>query len=302
MVAVFGHRGARGLLPENTLAGFTLARELGLTGVEFDVGVTADGVAVVHHDPRLNQDTARDRHGVYVGKNAPLIRDLSFQQLETYDVGRLRAGSDYAARYSAQQAQDGARIPALGDVLTACGPMDLLIEVKTFPDRTAATFPPGRLVEEVLRQLRATTGVRNAVLYAFDWRVLEAAAALEPALRRCCLTEPETVKQADLWFGKTRLADFAPDSPGAVPRAVASTGAVVWAPFHKMLDEAEMAQAKRLGLAVIPWTVNEPEDVHRMIDLGVDGLISDWPDRAKEILASRNVAMAPPGFVAGLPG
>lgn len=302
MVAVFGHRGARGLLPENTLAGFDLARELALTGVEFDVGVTADGVAVVHHDAQLNPDVARDRYGAYVGTDGPLVRDLSFQQLETYDVGRLRAGSAYAARYPAQRPIDGERIPGFGDVLKACSTMDLLIEVKSFPDRPEATLSPGRLVEKVLTLLRAANGIRNAVLYAFDWRVLEEAAVLEPSLRRCCLTEPETVKQADLWFGKTRLADFEPDCPGAVPRAVASTGAVVWAPFHKMLDKVEMAEAKRLGLTVIPWTVNEVEDIHRMIDLGVGGIISDWPDRAKEILISRHVKIAPPGFVAGLPG
>lgn len=302
IIAVFGHRGARGLLPENTLAGFALARGLGLTGVEFDIGVTADGVAVVHHDPRLNRDIARDGSGAYVGADAPLIRDLSYQRLAAYDVGRLRAGSDYAGRYPGQQPRDGVRIPALGDVLAECGPLDLLIEVKTFPDRPEATLAPKRLVEEVLQALRETDSIRKAVLYAFDWRVLEEAAALEPALRRCCLTEPETVKRADLWFGKTRLEAFAPETPGNVPRAVASTGSVVWAPFHKMLDEAEMAAARSLGLTVIPWTVNEEADTHRMIDLGVDGIISDWPDRVKEILARRGVRLAQPGFVAGLPG
>ncbi|HTQ70890.1 MAG TPA: glycerophosphodiester phosphodiesterase family protein [Acidocella sp.] len=300
MIAVFGHRGARGLLPENTLAGFALARRLGLTGVEFDVAVTADGVAVVHHDPRLNGDMARDGRGAYVGGDAPLIRDLTYEQLAAYDVGRLRAGSDYAGRFPDQRPQDGARIPALRDVLADSAPLDLLVEIKTFPDRPEATLVPARLVEEVVRVLRETGAVRNAVLFAFDWRVLEAAAMLEPALRRCCLTAPETVKRADLWFGKTRLDLCAPETPGSVARAVASTGSAMWAPFHEMLDAAAMDEARRLGLAVIPWTVNEEADLHRMIDLGVDGIISDWPDRVKQILIRRGIRPAAPGFVAGL--
>jgi glycerophosphoryl diester phosphodiesterase len=299
-IAVFGHRGARGLLPENSLAGFALARRLGLTGVEFDAGVTADGVAVVHHDPRLNRDIARDAHGAYVGPDAPLIRELTFQQLASYDIGRLRHGSDYAARYPDQQPRDGVHIPSLGDVLADCAPLDLLLEIKSFPDRPEMTLAPERLVEEVVRALRETGSIRKTVLYAFDWRVLEEAAVLEPSLRRCCLTEPDTVKQADLWFGKTRLAAFAPERPGSVPRAVASTGAVVWAPLHKMLDGAEMAEARRLGLTVIPWTVNEQTDIHRMIDLGVDGIISDRPDRVQELLTQLNMETAAPGFIAGL--
>ncbi len=302
MIAVFGHRGARGWRPENTLAGFALARRLGLTGVEFDVGLTADGVAVVHHDPRLNPDTARDTRGAYVGGDAPLLRELTFPQLESYDVGRLRAGSGYAARYPDQKPVDGARIPALAEALAACAPLDLLIEIKSFPDRPDLTLAPERLVEAVVQVLRETGLIRKAVLYAFDWRVLEAAALLAPSLRRGCLTGADTVEQAGLWFGATRLDAFAPETPGSVARAVASTGAVIWAPSHDMLDEAGMAEARRLGLAVIPWTLNEEAGIQRMIDLGVDGMISDWPDRVMDVLRHRNIQPAAPGFVAGLRG
>lgn len=301
VIAVFGHRGARGLLPENTLGGFALARRLGLAGVEFDIALTADGVAVVHHDPRLNPDIARDQTGSYVGSDAPLIRELSRKQLESYDVGRLRSGSDYAARYPEQQPQDGAKIPTFADVLEACGPLDLLIEIKTFPDRPDATVAPEMLATAVINALRNAAAIEKTVLYAFDWRVLEAASRLAPELRRSCLTAPETVERSELWFGATRLGDFEPTRAGSVPRAVASTGAVVWAPFHKMLDETEIAEAHRLGLSVIPWTVNEDADIDRAIDLGVDGIISDWPDRVQAILGRRGYREAGPGFVSALP-
>ena len=292
MIAVFGHRGARGLLPENTLAGFALAEHLHLTGVELDIAVTADGVPVAHHDLRPNPDIARDNSGAYVGGGAPFISALTFQQTSIYDVGRLRAGSAYAARFAEQRPVENARIPAFGDILAACPALDFLVEIKTYPDHPEATLAPKRLVEEVIRVLREANGINRTVLCAFDWRVLEEAAMLEPALRRCCLTASETMNNADLWFGKTSLAAFG----GNVPRAVASTGAMAWAPFHESLDAAEMDEARCLGLAVIPWTVNETEDLHRMINFGVDGIISDRPDRVKNILGKRGIEMAPPGF------
>lgn len=269
-----------------------LAQRLGLTGVEFDIGMTADGIAVVHHDPRPNPDIVRDATGHYAGADAPFIRDLTFQQLAAYDVGRLRAGSDYAARFVEQIPIEGARIPALAEALALCGPLDLFIEIKTYPDHLEATLEPKELVAAVARALGEAGRIGKAVLFAFDWRVLEEAALREPALRRCCLTAPETVKRPDLWFGQTRLEAFG----GSLPRAVASTGAVAWAPFHETLDEAGFTEARQLGLAVFTWTVNNATDIHRMIDLGVDGIISDRPDRVAEICSARGIEVATPGF------
>ena len=87
-----GHRGARGLLPENTLPSFERAIALGVTTLEMDVGVTKDGVVVVHHDRRLNPDLARGPDGQYVRAPAPTIHSLGFEELQRYDVGRLRPG------------------------------------------------------------------------------------------------------------------------------------------------------------------------------------------------------------------
>lgn len=298
MVAVFGHRGARGLLPENTLPGFIHAKELGLTGVEFDVGLTKDGVAVVHHDPCLNPDIARNRQGAYVEPREALIHGLTYQQLLAYDVGRLRAGSAYAARFSTQKPEDGTRVPTLNDVLTHCAGLDVLVEVKTSPDKPEDTASPKIMAEATIQCLRAHHLLDQAVLYAFDWRVLDEAAILEPGLRRCCLMEAATVQNAAAWFGKADLTHFQPDQPGSLPRIVASTGAKVWAPDYKMLNRQDVELAHHLGLTIIPWTVNEPDDILNMLSLGVDGLISDWPDRVLDILRARNLTQAAPGFIA----
>lgn len=298
MVAVFGHRGARGLLPENTSAGFELANEMKLTGVEFDIGVTADGIAVVHHDPHLSADFARNKDGTYVDAKAVPICELTYQELLTYDVGRLRTGTDYATRFSTQKPLDGSRIPTFDEVLNICSGLDLLVEVKSFPNRPNDTLPVCDLTMATIQQLRAHNVLEQSVLYAFDWRVLDEASIIEPQLKRCCLTEADTVKNAHLWFGKANLDHFQPDQPGSLPRVVASTGAKVWAPHYKMLSKYEVDQAHLLGLTVIPWTVNEPQDILDMLAYGVDGIISDWPDRVLSSLAARNQHPAAPGFIA----
>src|SRR5260370_15003049 len=113
-----GHRGARGLWPENTLAGFARAIELGVSAVELDCGVTRDGVVVVSHDAELNPDCTRDARGHFLATAGPPIFALTYAQLQSYDVGRLRPGSAYAAQFPQQQPGDGERIPRRADVLT----------------------------------------------------------------------------------------------------------------------------------------------------------------------------------------
>ncbi|HYD57244.1 MAG TPA: glycerophosphodiester phosphodiesterase family protein, partial [Burkholderiales bacterium] len=111
-----GHRGARGLLPENTLAGFQRALELGVTTLELDIAITKDGVLVIHHDPTLNPDITRDASGRFLEARGPAIHSLTWEELQKYDVGRLKPGTPYARNYPDQQPVDGARIPRLADL------------------------------------------------------------------------------------------------------------------------------------------------------------------------------------------
>src|SRR5579872_4555556 len=111
-----GHRGARGLYPENTLAGFAGALAIGVDALELDVAMTADDVVVVTHDPTLNPDITRTSDGAWLTQRGPRIRSLRIDDLAHYDVGRIRPGSSYAALFPDQAPHDGARIPALSDV------------------------------------------------------------------------------------------------------------------------------------------------------------------------------------------
>lgn len=111
-----GHRGARGLAPENTLEAFRTALSIGVTTLELDLAMTSDGVLVVSHDSRLNPDHTRGPDGKFLDTKGPAIRSLTLAQVQRYDVGRLKPGTALAATFPEQQGMDGIRIPTLMEV------------------------------------------------------------------------------------------------------------------------------------------------------------------------------------------
>jgi glycerophosphoryl diester phosphodiesterase len=162
MVAVFGHRGARGEAPENTLAGFRHAAAAGVAAIETDIAVTADLVPMLHHDPDL--------------ADGRLIRTAA--------------------------AADLPGIPTLKAALSAMPAMDWLLEIKTFPDEPEKSHPPNIVVRAVLAVLDAARIPAGRVrILAFDWRVLEAVRACAPDLALVCLTAPAQEAARDVWWG-----------------------------------------------------------------------------------------------------
>ncbi len=266
-----GHRGARGLFPENTLEGFRAARALGVLAVELDVGVTRDGAVVVHHDPRLNPDIARDQTGRWIEPPGPLLRELTLGALRQYDVGRLRPGSPTATRFPHQAAQDGARIPLLHEVLDALPDLCITLEIKRLADHPEWTAGPEEMAERSLQVVERAGALDRVVFQSFDWRAPRWLRAQRPELAYAWLTRPETVALAPLWWDRPVAA--------SVPEAVAAEGGGTWSPEWDSLTEADVAAAHALGLRVVPWTVNGLADMVRLRNWGVDGLISDYPDR-----------------------
>jgi glycerophosphoryl diester phosphodiesterase len=272
-IDIRGHRGARGLFPENTLEGFLTATALGVTAFELDVGMTADGVVVVSHDPALNPDLTRDTAGTWLEGKGPLIRSLTYKQLLAYDVGRLRPGSQTAVLFPDQRPIDGARIPTLRSVLVALPDARFTIEVKTDPRHPDWTAPPPILVDATLAVIDTAGAAGRVIIESFDWRVQRHVRRRRPDVRLAWLTRAETVRDSVLWWdGVTHV--------GSVPACVAAEGGPIWAPDATGLTEAEIREAHALGLSVLPWTVNNPADMARLIAWGVDGLISDRPDLA----------------------
>lgn len=268
-----GHRGARALFPENTLEGFLAAFALGVSAFELDVGMTADGVVVVSHDPTLNPDLTRDTSSAWLTTRGPTIRTLSYAELNRYDVGRIRPGSRTSFLFPDQQPHDGARIPALAAVLAALPQARFTIEVKTDPAHPDWTAAPHLLADTTLSVVDEANAASRVTLESFDWRVQRHIRETRPDIKLAWLTRAETVRDAVRWWNGTA-------SGLTVPATVAAEGGRVWAPDHSDLTEAQIHEAHALGLLVLPWTVNRPADMRRLIDWGADGLISDRPNLA----------------------
>lgn len=276
-----GHRGARALFPENTLEGLRPAVALGLRTFEIDVGVTRDGAVVVHHDPALNPDTTRDRSGAWLPACGPLLRDLTLAQLAEYDVGRIRPGTEYAERFPQQAARDGARIPTLDQVLALDDATRWNIELKSMPANPGWTVDAEEMVERVLHIAGAAGALERITVQSFDWRAPRHARRIRPGVARGWLTCAATMADAPLWLGR-HMAGM-----DGVPDAIAKEGGGTWTPEHTDLTKDLLTEAHGLDLLVVPWTVNAREDMVRLIGWGVDGLITDWPDRALVALADR---------------
>lgn len=282
-----GHRGARGLFPENTIEGFAATLALGVHSIELDIALTRDGAAVVTHDSELNPDIVRGRDGAWLASRGPSLRSLAVADLAGLDVGRLRPGSRLAAQFPEQAPRDGARIPLLVEVLALATPAGVIvdIELKTEPGRLGLTAEPAEMAETVMALLRgaAATGLAPRIaMRSFDWRGLRHVRAHHPAIPLAWLTSAGTAADAALWWDGPTPADFG----GSVPDAVAAEAGSpawrpVWAPEHASLTEPDLARAHQLGLAVVPWTVNDPADMARLIAWGVDGLCTDRPDLAR---------------------
>ncbi|MDE0388700.1 MAG: glycerophosphodiester phosphodiesterase [Rhodospirillales bacterium] len=289
MLEIHGHRGARGLLPENTLPGFERAIALGVDALEFDVCMTRDGVPVVHHDTALNPDHTRDASGRWLEPPGSLLRDLDVVELPGLDVGRARRGSRTALRFPHQEPRDGARIPTLADVLAlgrraAADAIRFNVEIKSSPLEPHESAGPEALALAVAEVLRAEGTVGRATVQSFDWRVIRALRTVAPEVAIACLT-------SERGWRDTVLRGWAEPSPwtaglsvdaegGSVPKLVHRFGAPVWMPFHADLTAESLAEARTLNLKVIVWTVNEIADMEALARLGVDGIVTDYPDRA----------------------
>lgn len=289
-----GHRGARGLAPENTLAGFETALFIGVTTLELDIAISADGVPVIHHDQVLNPDITRDASGRWLQARDQAIHHLTLAQLEAWDVGRINPASRYALDFAEQVPQDGERIPTLAALfervrtLRASG-VRFNIETKLQPGSAVPSATPEVFVRAILDVVRANGMAQRVSLQSFDWRTLQIAAQLAPELPTVFLTAQlprfDTVTSGD-WTLGLRAADF-----DTTADLVAAAGGKTWSPHHSNLSQAVLKRARALGLRVIPWTVNEIADMERLINWGVDGLITDHPDRLRAVMQQRGMAL-----------
>ena len=290
-----GHRGARGLLPENTLPAYQEALRIGVSTLEMDVGVSSDGVVVVSHDRALNPEITRDAQGQWIA--APiLVNSLTFQTLQSFDVGRINPASAYAQRFPQQTPLDGARMPALGDVFEAfqSSALHFNIETKISPEHPDETVSPQVFVDALLAVVHGHGMAQRVIIQSFDWRTLALVQQQAPGMRTACLTAQQRWTNnitpqpgRPCWTGSVAAQTYAD-----VPSMVKAAGSSIWSPYFGDLTVALVTQAQSMGLRVIPWTVNSVADLHSMIAMGVDGLITDYPDLAVATLNEKGIALA----------
>lgn len=291
-----GHRGTRGNLPENTLPAFERALRIGVTTLEMDAAITSDGVVVISHDPVLNPDLVRGPDGQWVAPGL-VIRNMTYAQLQQYDVGRLKPGSNYAKQFPIQQAVDGTRIPKLSevfDLVKRLGASEVQFDIETKIDlkNPANTLEPEPFVRALLQEIRDAGMEERVMIQSFDWRTLQVLRTLAPKMRTVYLnwqTRNGSSLESPVYNAGFMLRD-----QGSVPAMVKAAGGHTWSPNYPSLSADLVKQGQSMGLKVIPWTVNEEADIARMLDWGVDGIISDYPDRVRAVMDKRGMALPAP--------
>ncbi|MBI2294797.1 MAG: glycerophosphodiester phosphodiesterase [Betaproteobacteria bacterium] len=297
-----GHRGARGLAPENTLPAFARALAIGVTTLEMDCAITKDGVVVVSHDPELNPDITRGPDGKWLEKGGPAIWSLTYQELQRYDIGRINSRSAYAKRFPKQQAVDGTRIPRLADVFALVrksgnDTVRFNIETKISPLAPAETTSPEDFARELISAVRLAGMAERTAIQSFDWRTLALVQKEAPEIATVYLTTVsgfmdniQADKPGSPWTAGHRVRDHG----GSVPRMIKAAGGAVWSPYRGDLTREAVKEAQGLSLKVVVWTVNDPAEMRRLIKWGVHGIISDRPDLLRKVAGEMGVSLPRP--------
>lgn len=256
-VDVQGHRGAAGLRPENTLPAFEHSIALGVATLELDLQVTRDRVLIVAHDPHLGGFCRRDDGGSAPG--AP------FRELDLADLAEIDCGSQRAGRFPEQQPVPGARVPTFRQVLRlardAERPVRINAEIKL--GGRAKSIPVDKFAALVVDLLNEEEMATRTMVQSFHVEALRAVAEIAPEIDLGILVRGR----------------------GSYDSALEESGATTLLPKHGALQEDDVRRMQARGIAVIPWTVNKPEAIRRILAMGVDGIISDYPDRVIAILA-----------------
>ncbi len=199
------------------------------------------------------------------------------------------------------EAVDGERFPTLQQLFDTARdarspggrPVRFNVETKITPTSGIATADPNRYASAVVDAVRAAQMSERVTVQSFDWRTLREVRKLAPELATACLTIESSgmntvapdASGASPWHAGLRLSDH----NGSLAQLAKAAGCTVWSPFWRNVTAENVADAHALKMKVIPWTVNDPSEIDRLVTLGVDGIISDYPDRAKRVLEARKV-------------
>ena len=253
---------------------------------------------MVAHDPYLNPLFTRDAAGQWLqGARGPLIKTLTLAQLHAFDVGRIKPDTPYAKTFNFQQPRDGTRIPTLAALfdrikVLRADSVRFNIETKISPVQPDDTVAPDVMTRALLKVVRDAGMTQRVAIQSFDWRTLRLVQQLEPSIPTVYLTI-QTANNDNLWTGEWTLGLKFADH-GSAPKMVKAGGGTIWSPNGGAVTEALVKEAHSLGLKVIPWTINNPADMERLIGWGVDGMITDYPDRLRAAMQARGLPLPAP--------
>ncbi len=325
-VEVYAHRGARAFSPENTLPAFKTALRIGADWVDMDVVLTRENEVLVSHDPMLNPDITRDERGEFLARSREdlakrppaerleydrkyAVRGLTLKELARFDVGRLNPDSAYSKFFPDQFPVDGTRMPTMREAVhfvekATRKKTRFQIELKTDPSHPEYSAPPEVFAAAVYKVIKEEGVVDRVEVHAFDFRCLYELQKLNKRIKTAYLTsrdnEPEGAdsffdpdpKIAGLWTGGKLVKDYG----GSIPAMVKALGGIAWDPEDAELTKDSLDEAHRLGLKVVVWswpeklgTAFDAKLTTRMIDWGVDGIITDDPARLSSMLAARGL-------------
>lgn len=306
------HRGGRDVRPENTLYSYAYAIELGATSIECDMQLTKDGQIVMNHNPILNSDITRDENGNYIKNNKYDIRLMTVDELKKFDVGVMdqNCGEYYDLHGKTQFTYD-AKIPTLEELMQliqSYGDKNIVlnIETKSYPDPASAGYKnnadPKKFVEVFNNIVKKYDMEDRVVLQSFDWQTLIEMKKLNPNISTSALWQEQPSwgrdseslrryeKKKSPWLGGLDIKDY----QGNPVKAAHAIGADIISPYYTEISKQDVDEAHSLGMKVVPWTVNNEKDMNMLLDMGVDGIISDKPWLLKQVLEKRNIKLHTP--------
>jgi glycerophosphoryl diester phosphodiesterase len=265
-----GHRGARGLKPENTIPGFIVALDSGVTTIEMDLAVTKDKQIVVSHEPWINPAICLKPDGSSISAKEQKkynIYQMTYDQVRGFDCG-----SKGNEKFPEQEKGKVSK-PLLRDVIVAIEEhiksfsqyeVDYNIEIKSSPDGDNRFHPTPEIFSDMIYELiDQYLPWERVVIQSFDFRVLEYWHTKYPEVRLAALVENKKSVSSNL-----DALSFKPS---------------IYSPHFSLLTKEEIKFLHQQKIRVIPWTVNEEEDMKKVFELGVDGLITDYPNRANKL-------------------
>ena len=271
--------------------------------LELDLGVTSDGVVVVIHNSCLEPDITRDCQGSWLTDTGPAVNSLTFKELKRFDVGRMNPHLSYSRRFPDNIAEDGVRIPALYEVFEFVKRLGIRevqfnIEIKLNPEQPHLAPTPREFVKAVVKVVKKHNMSERVTIQSFNWEPLQVVQEIAPQIPTSYLTVEQTWLD-NIQTGKPGsspwMAGFNMDNHGGnIVKTIKAAGGAVWASYFLEVNLEKVVMAHKLGLLVKVWTVNNRDDMQLLIDIGVDGIITDYPNILREVLSSRGIMTPAP--------